>query len=304
MFQPKPFQICAARYNLRMRLVTFLREEHADPEPGVLLGQEIISIRAAGFDDIQSVLAAAPDSLESLRRRLDTAGQARGEVLKMSEVTLRAPLSRPPKIICIGLNYRAHALEAGQEIPDVPTMFAKFATAVIGSGEHIVLPRDSSKPDYEAELAFVIGKGGRHIPAERWREHVAGYLNFNDVSARDYQMRTSQWMIGKTFDTFAPMGPALVTADEVPDPHTLDISTRINGEVLQHSNTSDLIFKIPELVAYLSSVFRLEPGDVVATGTPSGVGFSRKPPRWLRPGDEVVVRVEGLGELRNRVVAE
>jgi 2-keto-4-pentenoate hydratase/2-oxohepta-3-ene-1,7-dioic acid hydratase in catechol pathway len=190
------------------------------------------------------------------------------------------------------------------EIPEVPTIFAKFPTSVIGCGQPIVLPRNSTKPDYEAELAFVIGRHGRHIKVEQWQDYVFGYMNFNDVSARDFQMRTSQWMIGKTFDTFAPMGPALVTADEVPDPHNLHIGTTVNGEVLQNSNTNDLIFKIPDLIAYLSSVFTLEPGDVIATGTPSGVGFARNPPRWLKPGDEVVVSVEGLGDLRNPVVAE
>jgi 2-keto-4-pentenoate hydratase/2-oxohepta-3-ene-1,7-dioic acid hydratase in catechol pathway len=283
-----------------MRLLTFERE--ARLEPGVLNGEEIISIRGAGFDDMLSVVAGGAGALERVGRWLYNPPW--GDIVKAADVALRAPLPRPPKIICVGLNYREHARETRMEIPEVPTIFAKFPTAAIGCGEPIVLPKNSTKPDYEAEMAFVIGKHGRHIPAGEWREYVFGYTNFNDVSARDFQMRTSQWMIGKTFDTFAPMGPVIVTADEVADPHALDISTTINGEVLQHSNTSDLIFKIPELIAYLSSVFTLEPGDVVATGTPSGVGFARKPPRWLVPGDEVVVRVEGLGDLRNPVVAE
>ena len=190
------------------------------------------------------------------------------------------------------------------EIPTVPTIFNKFPNAVIAPGEAVVLPKNSTKPDYEAELAFVIGKGGRHIPADRWREHVFGYTIMNDVSARDFQMATSQWLMGKTFDTFAPMGPVVVSADEITDPHALDISLTINGEVLQHSNTRELIFRIPELLAFLSSVVTLEPGDVVSTGTPSGVGFARKPPRFLQAGDDVVVRIEGIGELRNPVVAE
>jgi len=213
-------------------------------------------------------------------------------------------LPRPPKIICVGLNYRDHAIESKMEIPKVPTIFSKYPTAVIGPGDPIVLPKLSSKPDYEAEFAFVIGTGGRHIPAGRWQEHIFGYTNFHDVSARDYQMATTQWMMGKTFDTFAPMGPAIVTADEIPDPHALDIQMIINGEVLQSSNTSNLIFRIPALIEYLSGVFTLEAGDVVATGTPAGVGFSRNPPRWLQPGDDVVVRISGLGELRNPVAAE
>ena len=222
----------------------------------------------------------------------------------LNAVTLLAPVPWPPKLICIGLNYRDHAIEAKQEVPKVPTVFSKFSNAVIGPGEPIVLPKNSTQPDYEAEFAFVIGRGGRHIPAERWREHVFGYTIVNDVSARDFQMATSQWLMGKTFDTFAPMGPHIVTADEIADPHALDISLSINGEVLQQSNTRELIFKIPKLVAYLSSVFTLEAGDVVSTGTPAGVGFARKPPRFLRPGDEVVIRVESVGELRNPVIAE
>ncbi len=166
------------------------------------------------------------------------------------------------------------------------------------------MPKISRKPDYEAEFMFVIGAGGRHIAAQDWQRHVFGYTVFNDVSARDFQSATSQWMIGKTFDTFGPMGPYLVSADEVPDPHALDISLSIGGEVLQHSNTRELIFKIPDLIAYLSSVVTLEPGDVVATGTPAGVGFARKPPRYLQPGDEVIINIESVGELRNPVIAE
>jgi 2-keto-4-pentenoate hydratase/2-oxohepta-3-ene-1,7-dioic acid hydratase in catechol pathway len=222
----------------------------------------------------------------------------------LASVRLLAPIPRPPKIICVWLNYRDHAIESNMEIPKVPTIFSKYATSVIGPGETIRLPRVSTKPDYEAEFAVIIGKGGRHIPAAEWKEHVFGYTILNDVSARDYQMATSQWMIGKTFDTFAPMGPAIVSADEIADPHNLDISLTINGETLQHSNTKNLIFRIPDLIEYLSAVFTLESGDVISTGTPAGVGFARKPPRFLQPGDDVVVRVEGLGELRNPVAAE
>ena len=215
-----------------------------------------------------------------------------------------APVPKPGKFICVGLNYRDHAIETKMEIPKIPTIFSKFSSAVIGPNEAIILPKNSTQPDYEAEFAFVIGQGGRHIPAERWREHIFGYTMVNDVSARDFQMATTQWLMGKTFDTFAPMGPHIVSADEISDPHALDISLRIHDETLQRSNTRELIFKIPELVAYLSSAFTLEPGDVVSTGTPAGVGFARKPPRFLRPGDEVVVRVDQIGELRNPVVAE
>jgi len=189
-------------------------------------------------------------------------------------------------------------------VPGVPAIFSKFSNVVIGPGDSIVLPKISRQPDYEAEFAFVIGKGGRAIPAARALEHVFGYTIVNDVSARDFQMATSQWLMGKTFDTFAPMGPWLVTRDEIADPHALDITLEIGGQVLQHSNTREMIFGVPALVEFISSVVTLEPGDIVATGTPPGVGFARKPPRFLRPGEEVVIRIEGLGELRNPVVAE
>ncbi|HZT30058.1 MAG TPA: fumarylacetoacetate hydrolase family protein [Bryobacteraceae bacterium] len=283
-----------------MQLVTF--ERQGCPEPGVLRGGRIVGLRAAGFADVLSVINGGAAARARVEAWIGSAPAP--EAIAADSVRLRAPILRPPKIICIGLNYREHAIESKMAIPEVPTIFAKYSNAVIGTGEPIVLPKNSGKPDYEAELAFVIGKRGRHIPAAAWQDYVFGYLNLNDVSARDYQMATTQWTIGKTFDTFAPMGPAIVTADEVADPHNLEISLTINGEVLQDHNTHDLIFKIPDLIAYLSSVMTLEPGDIISTGTPPGVGFSYDPPRWLKPGDEVVVRVQGLGELRNPVVAE
>ena len=256
----------------------------------------------AGFADIFAVLAGGALA----RAKVDNwvYEPADEDVLPLSSVKLLAPVPRPPKFICVGLNYRDHAAEAGMEIPKVPTIFSKFSNVVIGPGDPIVLPHNSTRPDYEAELAFVIGQGGRHIAAQNWREHVFGYTIVNDVSARDFQMATTQWLMGKTFDTFAPMGPALVTEDEIPDPHALDISLEIGGETLQSSNTRELIFQIPEIVAHISSVVTLEAGDVVATGTPAGVGFARKPPRFLKAGDEVVIRVQGLGELRNPCVDE
>lgn len=277
-----------------MKLVTFRRAD-GKVEPGILSDGSVKSLAPAGYSDMIGVLR----STDNVRARADGLAS-----VPASSVTLMAPIPRPPKFICVGLNYRDHAIESKMEIPTVPTIFNKFPNIVIGPGEAIVLPKNSVKPDYEAELAFVVGKGGRHISAERWREHVFGYTIVNDVSARDFQMATSQWLIGKTFDTFAPMGPVLVTADEIPDPHALDISLSINGETLQHSNTRELIFRIPDLVAHLSSVVTLEPGDVVSTGTPSGVGFARKPPRFLQPGDEVVVAIQGIGELRNTCAAE
>jgi 2-keto-4-pentenoate hydratase/2-oxohepta-3-ene-1,7-dioic acid hydratase in catechol pathway len=283
-----------------MKFVTFRR--NGSSEPGVWQGDRIVSLKPARFASMLDVIAGGV----AARARIEEwiLKPAPEDVLPVESVQLLAPILRPPKIICIGLNYRDHAIESKMEIPKVPTVFSKYATAVIGPGETIQLPRISEKPDYEAEFAVVIGKGGRRIHRDHWREHVFGYTILNDVSARDFQMATTQWMMGKTFDTFAPMGPAIVSADEIADPHNLDISLTINGEELQHSNTSNLIFRVPDLMEYLSSVFTLESGDVISTGTPSGVGFARKPPRWLKAGDDVVVRVAGLGELRNPVADE
>ncbi|MGB9144841.1 MAG: fumarylacetoacetate hydrolase family protein, partial [Acidobacteriaceae bacterium] len=168
----------------------------------------------------------------------------------------------------------------------------------------VVLPRISTQPDYETELAAVIGRGGRNIRAEDWERHVLGYTILNDVSARDVQLATSQWTLGKSFDTFAPIGPAIVTTDEIRDPHALEVRLEIGGEVLQQSNTRHLIFRLPELIAYISAIIPLEPGDVISTGTPAGVGLGRKPQRWLQAGEEIVITIEGIGELRNRTVAE
>jgi len=284
-----------------MRLVTYALPG-GPALPGIVVGDRLHCLQPAGFGGILDVVAGGAAALAAIRSYL--AGAPAAAAIPLDSVTLFAPILKPPKIICVGLNYRDHAAEAKAEILEVPTIFSKFGTALTGPGAPIVLPKNSSKPDYEAELGVVIGTGGRHIPAAHWREHVFGYTCVNDVSARDYQLQTTQWLMGKTFDTFCPMGPWVTTADEIEDPHELDITCEINGEVLQSSNTRHLIFKIPALIEFLSSVFTLEPGDVISTGTPAGVGFARRPQRWLRPGDEVVVRVQGLGELRNPVVAE
>ena len=283
-----------------MQLVTF--QNNGSAEPGALVDGKVVGLKAAGFPSLLSLIEGGKDALTRAKEWVKN--PPADQVIPLAKVKLLAPLPRPPKIICIGLNYRDHALECKAEIPKVPTVFSKYTTAIIGPGEAIVLPKNSKQPDYEAEFAVVIGKGGRHIPQERWREHVFGYTNHNDVSARDVQEATSQWMMGKTFDTFAPMGPAIVTADEIPDPQAVDIQLIINGEVLQSSNTSQMVFGIGYLIEHLSSVFTLEPGDVISTGTPGGVGEAKTPPRWLRPGDQVVVRIAGIPELRSEVKAE
>ena len=273
-----------------MKLITF--RHNGGTHVGSVDGD---SVSVLPFADM---FAALETGMEGLKAAGPTG------TLALSGVQILAPIPRPRKLICIGLNYRDHAIESNMAIPKVPTVFNKFATAVIAPGQAVVLPKISQTPDYEAEFAFVIGKGGRNISADKWQDHVIGYTIINDVSARDIQLATSQWLMGKTFDTFAPMGPYITTADEIADPHNLKISLDLNGVTLQDSNTRELIFKIPELIAYLSSVFTLETGDVVSTGTPAGVGFARKPPVLLKPGDHMVVRVEGLGELANPVVGE
>lgn len=212
--------------------------------------------------------------------------------------------TRPGKIICIGLNYLDHAIESDMAIPTSPVVFSKFPSCMISDGEPIRLPPGSTQVDYEAELGVVIGRRASRVPTDRAMEHVLGYTCVNDVSARDFQFSDGQWQRGKSCDTFAPMGPWIVTADEIADPHALRVQCRVNGVTMQDSNTNQLIFRIPELIAFISASTTLEPGDVIATGTPPGVGFARKPPVFLREGDVVEVEVEGIGVLRNPVMAE
>jgi len=281
-----------------VRLVTY-REQDRSTKPGVLLGEEIVDI-SGQVDSVKSLIEGGPDALARLRNSL----QGKTHRIPLAEVELRAPLQNPPRIFCLGLAYRDHAIETHQEIPKVPTIFLKLTSALNGPRSAVVLPKRTQQPDYEAEFAFVIGTGGKNISADAWEEHIFGYTIMNDVSARDVQMATSQWSLGKSFDTFAPLGPAIVTKDEVPDPHALDIKLTIGGEVLQHSNTRELIFRVPDIIAYLSAITSLESGDIISTGTPAGVGLGRTPHRWLRPGETIVTEVEGLGQLVNSVVAE
>jgi acylpyruvate hydrolase len=249
--------------------------------------------------EIQHVIA---DELQDGR----ATGGPSGERLhfQRSEVRLQAPIQWPGKIICLGLNYAEHAREGGGEPPKVPMFFAKYANTLVGSGEPIVLPKESNQMDYEAELAFVIGKKAKHVGIDEALDYVAGYMNLNDISARDLQRETSQFFRGKGGDTWAPCGPYLVTKDEVPNPGALGIRSILNGQVMQDSNTRELIFGIPFLVHQLTKTVTLEPGDIISTGTPSGVGQSRKPPVFLKPGDVIKVEVEGLGTLENPCVGE
>ncbi len=220
--------------------------------------------------------------------------------------TLLAPIPRPPKVLCIGLNYRDHAKETGATIPSEPIVFSKFATAIIGPGTPIVLPRVSQKVDYEAELVVVLGRGGKNIAAADALSYVAGYMNGNDVSARDWQTEKpgKQWLLGKTPDTFGPTGPYLVTADEVADSRKLSIRLRLNSQTMQDSSTAELIFGVEQLIAHISQLVTFEPGDLIFTGTPPGVGVARKPQVFLKAGDQVEIEIAGLGILTNPVKAE
>jgi 2-keto-4-pentenoate hydratase/2-oxohepta-3-ene-1,7-dioic acid hydratase in catechol pathway len=285
-----------------MKLVTFSTADGIR-RPGSLIEEAglVVDLTTAGFADAAAVIAAGYTSV------LDAERAEKKEVYagyKLNEIQLHAPIANPPRVFAIGLNYHDHAIEAKMALPKFPVVFFKMTTTIVGPDENIVLPKNSTQPDYEAEFAFVIGKGGYRIPGSAWREHVYGFTIVNDVSARDIQLSTSQWSLGKSFPTFCPMGPAIVTTDEIADPHALDISLSINGEVLQNSNTRELVFKVPELIEYISSITPLLPGDVVSTGTPGGVGMGRTPQRWLKAGDVVTVKVDGLGELTNPVVAE
>lgn len=279
-----------------MKLVSFSTAD-GKTRPGSLLEEKnlVIDLTSAGFDSALAVLSAGFN---------DADHGASYPAYPVADVRLHAPLANPPRIFAIGLNYRDHARESGMELPTTPVIFFKLTTSIVGPGEAIVLPKNSTQPDYEAEFAFVMGKGGYRIPASAWRDHVYGYTIVNDVSARDVQFASTQWSMSKSFPTFCPLGPAIVSADEVADPHALQISLSIDGETLQNSNTRELVFKIPELVEYLSSITPLLPGDIISTGTPPGVGLGRTPKRWLKAGETVTVSVDQLGALTNPVVAE
>ena len=279
-----------------MKLATYKRSD-GSIHAGVIEGEGICNLGTAGFSSMQQLIDAGAAGLDRI------AGQAR-HAESLAHVTLLAPIPRPPRIFGIGLNYQEHAVESKMSVQTVPTVFLKLPSSVVGQDAEVILPRNSVEPDYEVELGVVIGKPGYRIPAADWEDHVFGYTIVNDVSARDIQLATSQWTLGKSFPTFTPMGPWIVTPDEVPDPHALAISLSIDGEVLQDSNTRHLIFKIPQLIEYIASITPLEAGDIISTGTPAGVGLGRNPKRWLRSGETMEITIEGLGILRNRTRAE
>jgi 2-keto-4-pentenoate hydratase/2-oxohepta-3-ene-1,7-dioic acid hydratase in catechol pathway len=228
----------------------------------------------------------------------------KGWLVRSQDAYWHAPVPRPGKVLCIGLNYRDHAAESNMQIPEKPVVFSKFSSCVIAPGEPVVIPSTSQQVDYEAELAVVIGRRAKHVTADRAYDYVLGYTAFNDVSARDFQFSDGQWQRGKSCDTFAPMGQTIVTTDVITDPHKLSIKLTLNGKIMQDSNTDQLIFGVPALIEFISQSITLEPGDVIATGTPPGVGFARKPPVFLQPGDQMEVLIEGMGGLGNPVVSE
>jgi 2-keto-4-pentenoate hydratase/2-oxohepta-3-ene-1,7-dioic acid hydratase in catechol pathway len=289
-----------------MRLVTFSKRGQKAFRVGAVVNRSGTNVVV----DFSRADRSLPTTMRTLLRKLDGDFEALNELvakarlqarLPMAEVTFGPVVPDPEKVICIGLNYRDHAHETKLAIPEVPNVFAKYANTLIGDGEAIVIPPATSQVDYEAELCFVIGRRAKEVSQDEAMDYVAGYTIFNDVSARDYQLRTSQWTLGKSFDTFGPVGPALVTKDEIPDPHALGIRLRVGDELLQDSSTSNMIFRVAEIVSHLSSAMTLEPGDIVATGTPAGVGFTRKPPRYLHGGETVRVEIDGLGVLQNPV---
>ena len=286
-----------------MRLATL--NTPAGPRPAALVGDRFVDLVAAdpGLPASLRRIIADPALVAAARAAANKPG---GASVPAASAKLHAPVPDPQKIVCVGLNYRDHAAESGMAIPKEPVLFSKFPTALIGHGGPIVVPSVSTKVDYEAELVIVIGKAGRRIPEARALDHVAGYSVGHDVSARDWQLEKDgrQWMVGKTFDTFAPVGPTLVTRDEVPDPHKLGIRLRLNGKTMQDSSTEQMIFSVAQLVSYLSIIFTLEPGDLVFTGTPPGIGHALKPPVYLKPGDVTEVEIDSLGMLKNSVVGE
>lgn len=284
-----------------MKLVSYQVSDN-QPHLGAVKDDRIINLNSASGatlpDDMLRFLQLGNAAMKTAREVLD---DAVGE-LTLDAVRLLSPVPNPSKVVAIGLNYMDHIREADIGVPELATMFCKYPSSIIGSGEDIRWSTDlTAQVDYEAELAVVIGKTARNVDAELAYDHVAGYMNCNDVSARDLQFKPGdQWLRGKCLDTFCPLGPYLVTRDEIEDPHQLSIRCRVNGEIMQDSSTSEMIYRIPYLIEYLSAAFTLLPGDVIATGTPHGVGAFRQPPVWLKSGDEVSVEIEGLGSLQNR----
>lgn len=299
-----------------MHLVTYCYEGH--PYLGVKQGDRIIHLQAleAAYNKDSGLSNKLPNDMLAFIQQGEEALQYASTLLqwladhehdasfaikRLDEVSILAPLKNPGKVVCVGNNYMDHCREQNVDPPKKPMIFSKWASCIIGPNETIVLPEDSYQVDYEAELAVIIGRRGKNIPEHQALDYIFGYTIMNDVSARDVQFEDVQWVRGKSYDTFAPLGPAIVTADEIGDPHDLDIKLELNGRVLQDSNTSHLIFNIPYLISYLSKGFTFEPGDIIATGTPHGVGVFRNPQIFLKSGDVCKIEIENIGILQNSV---
>jgi len=273
-----------------MKLIRF--GEAGSEKPGLIINDKQYDVSAFGEDYTEDFFEN--DGL----KRLATWFEAHKEACETvgSEVRLGPPIKRPSKIVCVGLNYVKHAEETGAKIPNEPILFFKSTSSIVGPNDDLIIPKNSKKTDWEVELAFVIGKKASYVSKEEAMDYVAGYVLHNDYSEREYQLeREGQWVKGKSCDTFAPLGPFLVTKDELKDPHNLRLWLKLNGKIMQDSNTSDFVFDIPELVSYISQFMTLLPGDVVSTGTPFGVGLGLKPQVYIKPGDEIELGIDGMG---------
>lgn len=281
-----------------MKLITY--DVHGEPTPGVVRNGRVLDLRGHLVRSILELLET-PEAMERVRHA-DTAFS--GQRPALDTLRLLPPVTGTRKILCIGQNYADHVAEQNKPLPEHLILFAKFPTCLTGHDAPVVLPRGVTQLDYEAELVIVIGAKAKRVSKEKALDYVAGYTIGNDISARDVQFRDVQWVRGKSYDTFAPTGPCLVTRDEIPDPHNLGIRCYVNGELRQDSNTRNLVFDVPTLVSNLSEGITLEPGDLIFTGTPGGVGMWRDPPAFLQPGDVVTAEIDSIGALRNTIVAE
>lgn len=285
-----------------MKIIAFStqKEKHL----GVVQDEKIISLTALNPSEFPPCLKSFIEGSDNLRNHAEQLLEQRdneNSVFTLSEVKILPPISQPEKIICVGLNYIDHCKETGMEPPASPVIFSKYANAIIGHNDAVEIPINSNEVDFEAELVVVIGKTAKYVSVEEANNHVFGYTIMNDISARDLQFTDGQWSRGKTADTFAPIGPIVVTQDEVGDPHQLSISLELNGEIMQDSNTNNLIFTVPQIISFLSQSMTLKPGDLIATGTPPGVGMGRNPKVWLKSGDEMNIKIEKIGTLTNFV---
>ena len=283
-----------------MKLATFTHQ--GSTRIGVSDGKDIVDLSVAAPNlpkDMLGFLEAGDDAMEMARAALE-----KGPRIPLADVHLEAPIARPPKILAVGLNYADHVAESGMDTPEHPTIFNKQSTCITGPTDPVHVPKVSHVLDYEGELGFVIGKRGRHVSREDAADYIAGYVVVDDVTVRDWQFQTPTWTMGKSFDTHGPIGPWIVTTDEIRDPHQLELRTFVNDELRQESNTKQLIFDCFTLVEHFSKAFTLEPGDLIATGTPSGVGIAAKPPQILKAGDVVRIEIEGIGKIENPIIDE